>query len=472
MVRDNVTGLIWENKTDDNSIHDRDNVYTWQDTQDIFIATLNSQSFGGHTDWRLPTIKELSTIVDSSIPSPGPTINTNYFPNTRSSYYWSSTTNVHTPINAWVIGFYDGNMDGYAKSNYDGYVRAVRGGQCGSFGNFVDNGDGTITDTDTGLMWQNPTAPGTYTWEQALSYCESSTLAEYNDWRLPNRNELQSIVDYSRYNPPLDPIFSVVLSARYWLSTTYASDPTSACIVHFGYGYVNYNGKSSPNYVRAVRGGQCGSFSDSDGDGILDDGDNSGTPGDNPCTGGQTTQCDDNCPNNSNPGQEDADSDEVGDACDECTDTDSDGFGNPEFIINTCPDDNCPTTPNGTLGTCVKTQAGMTVSYRIGDPKDYITCTSDADCTSTGGTCQLAQGDCNGNGSGDVCECYANFNYPTDLKVNASDLGVYKLEYGRIDCKTTQPPCQADGNNDGKVNAQDLGLFKNEYGRIDCPVLP
>jgi len=77
-----------------------------------------------------------------------------------------------------------------------------------------------------------------------------------------------------------------------------------------------------------------------------------------------------------------------------------------------------------------------------------------------------------GNGIGDACECYANFNYPNDLKVNASDLGVFKLEYGRIDCKTTPPLCKADGNNDGKVNAQDLGLFKNEYGRIDCPALP
>jgi len=135
--------------------------------------------------------------------------------------------------------------------------------------------------------------------------------------------------------------------------------------------------------------------------------------------------------------------------------------------------DNCPNRPNDSgLGTCVKTQAGFTVSYRVGNPKQYITCTSNADCTSTGGTCQLVQGDCNGNFVGDVCECYANFNYPTDLKVNASDLGVFKLEYGRVDCNTTPPPCRADVNNDGKVNASDLGMFKNEYGRIDCPALP
>ena len=75
--------------------------------------------------------------------------------------------------------------------------------------NFIDNGDGTISDTSTGLMWQKATAPGTYTWEQALTYCENLTLPAggYSDWRLPNRNELQSIVDYSRYNPAIDTTF-------------------------------------------------------------------------------------------------------------------------------------------------------------------------------------------------------------------------------------------------------------------------
>ena len=75
-------------------------------------------------------------------------------------------------------------------------------------------------------MWQQATAPGTYTWQQALAYCEDLDLAGHTDWRLPDRNELQSIVDYSRSDPAIDPLFSTVAS-NYWSSTTYAYIPTT-----------------------------------------------------------------------------------------------------------------------------------------------------------------------------------------------------------------------------------------------------
>jgi len=123
--------------------------------------------------------------------------------------------------------------------------------------------------------------------------------------------------------------------------------------------------------------------------------------------------------------------------------------------------------------TCVKTKAGMIVSYRVGDPKEFITCTSDAECEATGGTCDMAQGDCNSNGFGDVCECYMDCNNSGagDGKVTGSDLAVLKQEYGRFDCNPLTP-CQSDGNEDGKVTGSDLSLLKNEYGRFDCPYYP
>jgi len=261
MVQDNVTGLIWENKTDDGTIHDKDNTYNWYDAQDVFIATLNNDNFGGHSDWRLPTIMELSFLVDRD--KYGPSINTTYFPNTVSSYYWSSTTNAGDPSGAWDVNFNNGGGYDGSKSNGTYYVRAVRGGQCGSFGNFVANGDGTVTDTDTGLMWQQATAPGAYTWQQALSYCENLTLAGYPDWRLPSVNELQSIVDYSRYDPAINTDYfpNTVSSFHYYLSsTTYAYSPGNAWLVGFYFGDFSYSLKSYDYYVRAVRSGQCGSF--------------------------------------------------------------------------------------------------------------------------------------------------------------------------------------------------------------------
>ncbi len=126
MVRDNVTGLIWEVKTDDGSIHDRDNQYNWYDAKDVFIAQLNAQRFGGFSDWRMPTLKELAGIVDYGRYNPA--INIDYFPYTKLSHYWSSSTYAYYTGSAWHVYFSSGDGGTYLKSN-DYYVRAVRGGQ-------------------------------------------------------------------------------------------------------------------------------------------------------------------------------------------------------------------------------------------------------------------------------------------------------------------------------------------------------
>ncbi len=161
MVRDNVTGLIWEVKENGDGTpeysnpHDPDNYYTWCDTDpatnggnqgtcgahdtEDFIDALNNASFGGHTDWRLPTLKELATLVDYTRVDPA--TDTVFFPNIGADNYWSATTDASDSKDAWYVnfiyGFY-GNT--YKSSNYR--VRAVRGGS-GSTASFTDNGDGT-----------------------------------------------------------------------------------------------------------------------------------------------------------------------------------------------------------------------------------------------------------------------------------------------------------------------------------------
>ena len=122
----------------------------------------------------------------------------------------------------------------------------------------VDNSDGTVTDTATGLMWQQETADPR-NWEAALSYCENLSLAGYSDWRLPTIKELASIVDLSRYNPAIDTnYFPNTVSSRYWSSTTNARYTDCAWQVNFDDYSGDYDGKGKGNtcYVRAVRSGQ------------------------------------------------------------------------------------------------------------------------------------------------------------------------------------------------------------------------
>ena len=122
--------------------------------------------------------------------------------------------------------------------------------------NFIDNKDGTISDTDTGLMWQQITAPGTYTWDYAMEYCKSLNLAGFTDWRLPTIKELVSIVEYSRYSPAINTdYFLGTLELHYWSSTTYACITSTAWLVDFNIGDIFVNNKLNNYYVRAVRGG-------------------------------------------------------------------------------------------------------------------------------------------------------------------------------------------------------------------------
>ena len=122
----------------------------------------------------------------------------------------------------------------------------------------VVNGDGTVTDTSTGLVWQQETT-GPMTWKEALSYCKSLSLGGHDDWRMPGIKELISIIDYGRRNPAIDTTaFPDTLSSHYWSATTYTDYASSAWCVNFKHGGVYDLYESYTYYVRAVRGGQSG----------------------------------------------------------------------------------------------------------------------------------------------------------------------------------------------------------------------
>jgi hypothetical protein len=137
---------------------------------------------------------------------------------------------------------------------------------------FTDHGDGTVTDEVSGLMWDkcswgqsnNATcATGAAiprNWSQALGVAVTANGANYKnhtDWRLPNKNELESLVDLTRSDPSIDTaFFPNTGSDWYWSSTNYAPGPANAWNVHFFGGGTYYDAKTDNYYVRLVRSGQ------------------------------------------------------------------------------------------------------------------------------------------------------------------------------------------------------------------------
>ena len=122
-VTDASTGLIWQQGSAENTKGTNVTMH-WGDA----LSYCENLKLGGYSDWRLPTQKELLSLVDFIIPSSGPSINPTYFTNTSSYWYWSSTTDANHTIFAWYVDFSNGNNSSYPKGG-DFYVRAVRGGQ-------------------------------------------------------------------------------------------------------------------------------------------------------------------------------------------------------------------------------------------------------------------------------------------------------------------------------------------------------
>jgi hypothetical protein len=265
-ITDNVTGLMWAQDMGDKI------------TFDTMFTMVEASEFAGYDDWRVPTIKDLySLILFTGQVGPYNTavemfIDTNYFNQPLGdtaigereidAQTWSATQYVGVTFenNETVFGvnFVDGHIKGYPKSRNGAdvmmYSRMVRNNVDYGKNDFVDNGDGTISDLATGLMWQKADDGSVRDWEESLEYAEGLDLANYSDWRLPNIKELHSIVDYTRspqttQSPAIDPLFETTEildpdgnSGQYgyfWSGTTFlwGSNPSeSAAYIAFGEG--------------------------------------------------------------------------------------------------------------------------------------------------------------------------------------------------------------------------------------------
>lgn len=283
-VYDNVTGLTWTRSPDldgDGDI-DVDDKLSFAEAEVYADATLNAQDFAGYDDWRLPSMKELYSLMDfrGTDPPPqgtdtsglSPFIDTDYFEfgygdtaadeRIIDAQFWSSNEYVGAVFGnqqaAFGLNLADGRIKGYPSG--DGpvtklnYVYFVRGNDDYGVNAFQDNGDGTVTDNATGLMWSQDDSAQGMDWESALAWVQQKNADNYlghNDWRLPNAKELQSIVDYGRSpdttgSPAIDPVFNTTEITNeagqtdygfYWTGTTHVrADGNAGAAVYLAFG--------------------------------------------------------------------------------------------------------------------------------------------------------------------------------------------------------------------------------------------
>ncbi len=268
-VSDNITGLIWEKAYQ-------------RMTDSEARAYLIEKNKGEYNDWRIPSIKELyslmqfngtdvsSTDMDSEPPASAiPFIDDayfdfDYFANGERSidvqYYSSSKYTAYVMTNSeslFGLNVADGRIKGYpyesrgAEKDYS--VKLVRGNKAYGINDFIDNGDNTISDKATGLMWDKNDSNKGMEWAEALEWAQTMNAQKhrgYDDWRVPNAKELQSIVDYSRSpqasnSAAIDPVFNISkISVEtgledypfFWSSTTHLNTKWASSAVYICFG--------------------------------------------------------------------------------------------------------------------------------------------------------------------------------------------------------------------------------------------
>jgi Protein of unknown function (DUF1566) len=340
-ITDNNTGLMWEKKGDNGGLHDKDNGYTWsgtgsQETIWDWLDDVNAEGgtgFAGYNDWRIPNAKELESLVNfqSGSPMTSAAFNNNCVAGvavltgscTSVSNYFSSTTWARSTSMAWGVNFYRGDLSPYEKVSWV-RARAVRGGgsgpqafpatgqttaysankndgipgpvpvpddgtvRAGAPLSFTDNGNGTITDNNTGLVWEKKSddfhplhdKDNIYWWSgnsaqetiwDWLEDVNTEAFGGYQDWRIPNARELLSIVSFqsqwavpAAFNTNCVPGATVLtgsctFQSIYWTSTSEVSSTIGSTSISAwdvdNYGGVSTSFKSGTARARAVRGG-------------------------------------------------------------------------------------------------------------------------------------------------------------------------------------------------------------------------
>ena len=249
-ITDTITGLMWQQTDGGEMSIEKARIYA-----DTLTLT-------GFTDWRLPTAHEGFSILNMD--KLNPALDIAFFTNTGAEYWWTSDVRFDDATKIWATNS-GGGIGAHPKTETIGaggtkkfHARAVRDVKIPqTVVHFKDNGDGTITDNVTNLIWQKTPSTDTLTWEQALNYAANLVFAGKSDWRLPNIKELTSINDESHNAPSINlTFFPTLKSNRYWSSTSQKNVSVNAWFNDFqNFGITSYFAKTKGYNVICVRGG-------------------------------------------------------------------------------------------------------------------------------------------------------------------------------------------------------------------------
>lgn len=246
-ITDTVTGLMWQQVDGGEMTFDKALIYA------------NDLVLGGYSDWRMPSVLELNSLLNHD--KNNPALNTSFFTATAAQYWWSGQKQVNDGNKAWCanagggVGNHPINETISAGGTKKFHVRAVRDiiPPTTIQNRFIDNKNGTTTDQLTGLIWQQiPT--DSMTWEQALITAENLVSGGSSEWRMPNIKELQSISEVSIYNPSISKTyFNGISTAWYWSSTSLANQSTKAWYLDTQFGITTQALKTNKLRLLAVR---------------------------------------------------------------------------------------------------------------------------------------------------------------------------------------------------------------------------
>ena len=273
---DEVSGLLWELKTDDGGPRDQYRTYTHTGTgragdAAALVRGVNAAGLCGHQDWRLPQRIELLGLVHYGVQPHAPLLDNPWFPNSLPDRWfrehWTGTRYAGAKAAAWVVSFDDGTARTASREEHP--VRLVRGAlPLTGLARFVAKGD-EVRDRATGLVWRRcaegqqwsgASCQGQATvqdWAQALQTAKDAAAGGV-PWRLPNVKELASLVDDSRVDPALDvqafPGAPSGAASAYW-TATHLSGQDDVYFVAFWGGRVQHQWPGADRSVRLVRDG-------------------------------------------------------------------------------------------------------------------------------------------------------------------------------------------------------------------------